>query len=1090
MPSSPPSPPRTAKLASGENAGEVPHWLVAQLIADFGEEPYPAQHGVLGSRLWIAPNRAAIATTRQQILATSPAVLAPGIRTLRQTADAVVSTSTRAARPLTTVMQRALITELTAAAEGRGSLGPLSALAGTPGLLNLLSTRFEQLRLLGEPIEAVTEKLRRGEGRVGAAIGRLYANYSRHLDRNGLADTAGRLTLATELLDEGASLRLLVVPWQPKELSPLEDRLLNRLTATANQTLVELAGEPGSVAVTTQATDWQKRLSEHAVELVQASSDMPVRPTAIERLRSSLFEEVMEEPLPAGSEAAIEIVAGSNEQDELRRIAKRIKQTLVAGKTKPGDIVISARRWHDRGERLMGVLDEYGIPAAMEMSPPLGRVPVMSALRQLLDVARSDWSYDTLLALLSRHELIEFRHQTAGTKHRTQRAAAEWFVRELLIPHGRRYLLRQAEALADRGADSERERTPLTSAAPEAFAALTTLAEALDLLPEEATPLEWFDRLQESLAMLGYEPAPGDEQALRSLEEALAGLETLAKWRGKRPPMLPRRRVAEWLTDWAERLFPSTRLDDEGRVRVVSVETAVGLDMRSLYVVGLSESSFASVSPGTGPPGTGPPGTGSPVKGAPVASDEDKVSPQDAEMLLFYELVTRPTEALTLSYAALDDAAQALHPSPYVTEVERLFPEGSLRPDRALLHSIDPEAPPFGPREARLAAVGLTLIGKPKLLASLPVAGPLIGSLRMIDERGPSDAFGPFEGVLASQNSSLQAALLARYGPDKVWSATQLELYATCPFKFFARHVLSAEPIGEPSLDVDYRRRGSLVHEAFVHLYKGLLKQLAVGEAPSNIGAEELVERLREAIDLAAGAKGMPLHEAALAAIEARQAVEWAELYPEQQAAFDARWSQFDEPLTPQYFEAKFGPARRAEGIDDVSTDEPFRFDLPQGEELLLSGIIDRIDVGRVGGQTVFGIVDYKTAKTVKASLAELYSGKQLQLALYTLAAAELFFGEEGASPVAAGYWAVQGKGFIEAKELVPGTVKEKEVTPNKEWLEAIEMMRQRVGEIVAGVRNGEFPMNNPDEKCDRQCDFSTICRVKQARAIGKGMPS
>ena len=41
------------------------------------------------------------------------------------------------------------------------------------------------------------------------------------------------------------------------------------------------------------------------------------------------------------------------------------------------------------------------------------------------------------------------------------------------------------------------------------------------------------------------------------------------------------------------------------------------------------------------------------------------------EMLLFYEVVTRPTRRLVLSYPALDEAAQPLLPSPYLIELQR-----------------------------------------------------------------------------------------------------------------------------------------------------------------------------------------------------------------------------------------------------------------------------------------------------------------------------------------------------------------------------------------------------------------------------------
>ena len=63
-------------------------------------------------------------------------------------------------------------------------------------------------------------------------------------------------------------------------------------------------------------------------------------------------------------------------------------------------------------------------------------------------------------------------------------------------------------------------------------------------------------------------------------------------------------------------------------------------------------------------------------------------------MLLFYEVLTRAEESLTISYPALDDKAQALPPSPYVTEVER-----TLR--RRPTHQCSRAAPQLSPIAAR-----------------------------------------------------------------------------------------------------------------------------------------------------------------------------------------------------------------------------------------------------------------------------------------------------------------------------------------------------------------------------------------------------
>src|SRR5580704_15465798 len=51
------------------------------------------------------------------------------------------------------------------------------------------------------------------------------------------------------------------------------------------------------------------------------------------------------------------------------------------------------------------------------------------------------------------------------------------------------------------------------------------------------------------------------------------------------------------------------------------------------------------------------------------------------------------------------------------------------------------------------------------------------------------------------------------YNKSRVWSVTQLELYAVCPFRFFARDVLGLGEEQEMEEGLDARDRGSALHE-------------------------------------------------------------------------------------------------------------------------------------------------------------------------------------------------------------------------------------------------------------------------------------
>ncbi len=253
--------------------------------------------------------------------------------------------------------------------------------------------------------------------------------------------------------------------------------------------------------------------------------------------------------------------------------------------------------------------------------------------------------------------------------------------------------------------------------------------------------------------------------------------------------------------------------------------------------------------------------------------------------------------------------------------------------------------------------------------------------------------------------------------------------------------------------------------------------------AESQFAAE--VEALLAA--MVARRRGERALENGLLELDARQVAAWLADYYRQHDNYDARWRELDEPLRPAHFEVAFGPgahdkAEVAQGAG-ISSDKPF--ELACGDEAIrFSGRIDRIDVGRVGGQAVFSIVDYKSGKVGgKSAATAVAEGMLLQLPLYALAAGELL-GAEGAVPLGAAYWHVAAEGYKEVirfHEESSGWLK-----PEAAWRKLEADLRVRIRSLVEGIRRGEFPMASADDKCTGHCPFSTACRVNQTRSLDK----
>jgi RecB family exonuclease len=621
---------------------------------------------------------------------------------------------------------------------------------------------------------------------------------------------------------------------------------------------------------------------------------------------------------------------------------------------------------------------------------------------------------------------------------------------------------------------------------------LNELADAIDSLPERATPLEWFDAAEAFTQRLGIEAE--HKETTVELRRALRSTEQLAAWQGQPTPEFSRAEFLHHLRDVASHVLLPIRDDEAGCVRVISAPTARLLRAKHVFVMGMVEQSF----PPPEPVGELYSDQQLDALAGERRSGEERVSTSSREMLLFYEVVSRATESIVFSYAALDEKAQPQFASPYLQEVERMFgaaaiptsrPEASMRPV--------PHGPAASDNDWRLQAVARALDGDAALFAGFAreprtatTGRAMLAALEATHHRTRGDGFGPFEGVLS--HGAAQRRLANRFDAEHLWSPSQLERYAQCPFRFLMEQVCQFEPPGELLLDTDRRRRGTLVHETLARLHRRLMERVEEQMTVSHLGADALREEYIAALREAHQRLPQEGVAGALVELERIEIERWATAYASQHTRYDEQWRQFEAPMRPSHFEVRFGPPRGStDGEDGRSTDEPFVLKIGE-EELRFTGRIDRIDVGRMNGQTVLAIVDYKSGTTVKYATADVEAGKQLQLVLYAMAAEQHLFRGENATAIQAGYWALgddklqtsRTPRWVEFHQLVGGNF-----APIDGWSKTWETTGKRIADIVRGIRQGEFPMVNTDEKCTSTCDFRTICRVAVARSLEKAWP-
>ncbi len=355
----------------------------------------------------------------------------------------------------------------------------------------------------------------------------------------------------------------------------------------------------------------------------------------------------------------------------------------------------------------------------------------------------------------------------------------------------------------------------------------------------------------------------------------------------------------------------------------------------------------------------------------------------------------------------------------------------------------------------------------------------------MTGQRAKRDKFGPFEGVFLGE--AVQRRLAERLGDEHCWSTSRLEDYAYCPFKFFAKHVLGLAEPEDLVLEIDHLRRGRRVHQLMAAVHRQINSE--AGPCSPAQQDEESFKRL--VAEKLAGVMESSAADGPLAAafddFDARMITAWLDQYLEQHRKYDGGFTDCDGPLLPKHFEVSFGPVAAESDRDTDPLSTASAYELRCGDVVVrLSGRIDRLDVGLVGGKVVFNVLDYKIGTANQYQLKDIESSAILQLPLYAMAVEDLLLAGEKAVPWAGGYWHVKDGGYREKHSLKFHEQSGGTLRPTATWQQLKAELIDRVARIVTAVRSAQFPVHCDDEDCTGRCEFKTVCRVGAVRALEK----
>ncbi len=575
---------------------------------------------------------------------------------------------------------------------------------------------------------------------------------------------------------------------------------------------------------------------------------------------------------------------------------------------------------------------------------------------------------------------------------------------------------------------------------------MAALFRAADGFPEEASWSRYVEAAQLFVEQT-FTPSPDRDAVVEALDglKALDSIESEVDLDGFRTVVADRLAQAR----------PVGRFQRDG-VNVLDVMSARGIPCRVVFLCGMVEKSFPAQ-----------------ARQDPLFLDSERealsaYAPDlvlnrhryEEEMLLFSLATHLARERLVLSYPRAETAGgRDRLPSSFLLRLaEALSGQPKGYADLSRMPGFERVAgSPIPPGRGIDALCEMDVLLN--YLASDPSAlREWVGSRSFLSRGGRlrlarwSNSFTAYDGVLGPE---ALPHLVNLQPNDRTVSATELESYAKCPFRYLLEKVLGIAPREEPeeALQITPLDRGNLIHTILEKFYRGLRED---GKLPLYaLNADEARSRLHDVIEEAClqwEEKGLTGHPT-LWGVDREDIRLTLELFLERELAGE---DGVGDTLTELPFGMSSGPIAGVEA-------QALELDLGNGHVVRFKGKIDRIDVSSEGSRV--RVIDYKTGKLGIDRHDSLCGGEALQLPIYLLAAARMT--ECDVPNVEARYVNVNpfGPPWIGFSGLA---------------LQAqSEAFNTVIGTIVSGIHSGHFfPYPQGKDKCD-------YCAVKPACSHG-----
>ncbi|MCI9576480.1 MAG: helicase [Clostridiales bacterium] len=659
----------------------------------------------------------------------------------------------------------------------------------------------------------------------------------------------------------------------------------------------------------------------------------------------------------SGSAAEVTLFAASSPYEEATFIASTIRRLVMEQGYRYQDFAVITRSLEASRNDLDMALTQYQIPFFMDNPKKIDADPLMRLVLSAFQIVRSAFASDDvfiylktgLVCGLSSYEIslmenYSYLWNLSGNEWRAPwtrhpRGFEEEFTEE------DRAALEQLNALRQKViAPLEKFSYGVTDQTGEEIS--RAIYELLLEIQADACLLALCERLKQCGQM-----AAAEEQ-LRLWEILMAMLDQIAAV--LRNKILPPQRFAEFLRLVMIAGDLSTIPQGLDEIRVGEAGRMRPDEPKVVFVFGAIEGEFPAA----------PCGGGAFCDrerhamielGLPLASTLEDVALE--ERFLAYTALTAPSQRLYVSWHTSNVNGATKIPSVLVREIRMILPQVSEQSSRCL------------PKEffANSWEAAFELLAREYRNNS-----PLTSALKALFVQRPE-----FAPPLSALDRACQKALVTFVDPEKSnalfgvrfhASATQIEQYHLCRFQYFCRYGLGAQERRPAVLDaLEY---GSLMHHLLERMF-GEYGHDRLSRMERDVMQRNIQTCMEQYVDQKMG--GIQEQTPWFRSLLGRMA--------DSAQVVIAR-------IAEELNQSKFLPKGYEMSLRRGGDFPPFKVPLPDGGQVVVDGVIDRVDTFEENGKTYVRIVDYKTGKK-EFRLSDVLYGLNLQMLIYLAAIVE-----------------------------------------------------------------------------------------------------